>query len=209
MIMKRNSLMAAAVVCLLASIVIGTQAKDQKPEPAFPKLVVVPFTIEPQPFEQASTRTDEDKIVQQLSEAATKQAERVLIARRVAATTERVASREAAKGQYVLTGVVRLPLSLPANVFQEAPFRRGRFAWAEVSLWNREGQLCARQEVQLVWGDGWWLYGGGRIRRHRALEDVLSEFAEKAADRAVNRIVRERGFRDMLLACDREMEGSK
>jgi hypothetical protein len=87
--------------------------------------------------------------------------------------------------------------------------RSAGVATAAVTLWDREGKVCAPQEIQLVWGDGWWLYGGGRVRRRRALDDVLVEFAQKAADRAVNRIVRERGFREMLLSCDREMESPK
>lgn len=206
MVSRRNLIAAVAGTGLLAALTSETEAEGQKPEPAFPKLAIVPFAIEPQPFDGAPMRADEDKIVQKLSEEATKQAERVLISRRVAATTERVGSKEAAAGQFVVTGVVRLPLSLPEPVFREAQFRRGRFATAEVTLWNREGNLCARQDIQLVWGDGWWLYGGGRIHRRRALNDILIEFAQKAADRAVNRIVREKGFREMLLQCDQEME---
>lgn len=209
MVNRRNFFIAAAGTGLLAASVTESEAEGQKPEPAFPKLAVVPFIIEPQPFDGASLRADEDKIRRKLSEEATKQAERVLVARRVAATTERVTSREAAAGQYIVTGVVRLPLSLPEPVFRDAPFRRGRFLTAAVTLWNREGNLCAQQEIQMVWGDGWWLYGGGRIHRRRALDDILIEYAQKAADRAVNRIVRERGFREMLLFCDRETESPR
>lgn len=203
---QRTLMTILALAGLLTVPLSHIPAEAQKPTPAFPILAVVPFTVEPQPFEGAPVRADEDKIMRKLSEEATKQAERVLMARRVAAATERIESKEAAAGQFALTGVVRLPLSLPDNVFRDAQFRRGRFATAEVTLWNRKGKICARQEVQLVWGDGWWLYSGGRIRRHRALDDVLIEIAQKAADRAVNRIVREKGFHEMLLQCDREME---
>jgi hypothetical protein len=127
MVNRRNFLVSAAGTGLLATLATETEAEGQKPEPAFPKLAIVPFIIEPQPFDGAPVRDDEGNIRRKLSEEATKQAERVLVARRVAATTERVASREAAAGQFVMTGVVRLPLSLPENVLREAAFRRGRY----------------------------------------------------------------------------------
>jgi hypothetical protein len=200
-----NILMKLLLAGILAIMMGSTEAEGQKPGPAFPRLAVVPFVVKPSPFENAPKRIDEEAIIRKLSEASTIQAERVLVSRRIAATTERVESKEAAIGKFVLTGVVRLPVALTDNALRDAGFRSGRFATAEVTLWTREGTACARQEVQLVWSDGWWMYGA-RYRRTRNLDDVLVEFAQKATDRAVNRIVREKGFREMLVICDREME---
>lgn len=151
-------------------------------------VAVAPFTIDPQPFAGAPERADEKEFLKRLSEEATEQAQRSLIERHIADIATRVPSRDAADGRVVVTGTIRMPISLPPRVIGwDASRRRGHFATATVTLLDATGKVLSEQNVAVDWGDVWWFQGGKSVHNNR-LDQVLGDFVRKAADHAVRRL---------------------
>ena len=155
-----------------------------------PRVEVVPLTVESLPFRDSPERPDRDQVLERLAAEATARAERTLLKQHIAGVVERVASPAVASGALVLTGTVRLPVSVPAGQRGgRALFRRGRFASATVTLRRPDGTVAAQGESHLEWDDVWWLRGA-RVRRARKLDDVLVDTVRKAVDHAVKRLRR-------------------
>ena len=151
-------------------------------------VAVAPFTIDPQPFAGAPERADEEEFLKRLSEEATEQAQRSLIERHIADAATRVSSRDAADGRVVVSGTIRMPISLPPRVIGwDASRRRGHFATATVTLLDATGKVLSEQDVAVNWGDVWWFQGGKSVHNNR-LGQVLEGFARRVADHAVRRL---------------------
>lgn len=151
-------------------------------------VAVAPFTIDPQPFAGAPERADEKEFLKRLSEEATEQAQRSLIERHIADAATRASSRDAADGRFVVTGTIRMPISLPPKVIGwDASRRRGHFATATVILLDATGKALSERDVAVNWDDVWWFQGGKSVHNNR-LDRVLEDFVRKAADHAVRRL---------------------
>jgi hypothetical protein len=136
------------------------------------------------PFRGSPERPDQAQALQSLSKEATTRAERTLLKQHIAQKVEKTSS-PAASAPLVLTGTVRLPVSIPAGERGgRAMFRGGQFATATVTLRRSDGTLVAEGRSSLRWGDVRWLRGV-RIRRSRNLDDVLQDAVRKATDHAV------------------------
>lgn len=159
--------------------------------PAFAKVVVAPFVVQPQPFPGALERPEGGELERRLAEEAASRAARSLVRQRIASVAERVPSREAAaEGTVVVTDPVRLPLALPPDVRGlRAAFRPGIFAIAEVTMRRADGTFLAREQATLKWDEVRWTRGG-KVRRARPLDDVLQDAVRKVVDRAVKRLKR-------------------
>ncbi len=161
---------------------------DADGQARFEKVLVVPLSIESLPFRDSPERPDREQVLQRLTEEATARAERTLLKQHLAQSVERAPSPDPTRGGLVLTGVVRLPVSVPAGQRGgRAMFRSGRFASATVALRRADGMLVAEGHTHLDWDDIRWVRGA-RIRRARALDDVLVDAVRKATDHAVKRL---------------------
>ncbi len=168
---------------------LGVPAVASEKPPRYPLVAVASFRIEPQPYPGAPLRTGESELLERLVGEATARAERTLVKQHIAGRVERLAGLESATAAPVLTGVVRLPLSLPPGQGgARAMFRKGPFASASVLLRQPDGTSIQR-EVTLDWRDIRWTRGA-RIRRVRRFDDVLVDFVRKGVDHAVKRIQR-------------------
>lgn len=189
--MKAPEIRAAWLLCAVCALLWRAAFALPQP-PLFERVALAPFVIEPQPFEGAPRRADETKLLQKLSEAATARAERNLVRRRIAGVVERVATGQAPAG-VLLSGTIRLPVSLPRKIRgARAEWRKGRFATATIALTDAQGRTLAREEIALDWGDVRWTRSK-RIRRHshevaRALDDVLLDFVWRVADDGVKQL---------------------
>ena len=184
--MKKRANYGIVPICILAFLPIGSSASRQKASP-LPSVSVIPFVIEPQAFPGAEKNPNETVVLRELSNQATNQAQSTLLKKKIALTVNVNEKAEAAT-PVVITGVVRLPVSLPPDLIGlQAVSRRGRFATATVSVRNGTGKVVAEQTVQLVWGDATWTRGM-RIKRNLPLDKVLADFVRKAADRAIQRL---------------------
>lgn len=177
----------AAAFLLTAS---PSPARTKKP-PLFQKVLLVPITVEPLPFEGVPPQRWEGETARKLSDEATKQADRILLRSNLAATVVRGASApEAGEGSApipVVSGTLRLPVSLPATVRGwDASRRKGRFASMTIVVTDpRTGRIIASGSGLCEWRDAWWI----RTKHHGyhvvPLESVLLDFARKAAERSV------------------------
>ena len=155
-------------------------------KPAFAAVAAAPIAIEPQPFPGAPERADQNDILKKLSDEATQRMRKTLLARPMAGRV--LAADGAAQGVPLLTGFVRLPISLPRNMIGLQAFsQRGTLAVAGVTLRSADGTMLAEGKAALKWGDGRWTEGG-RIRRNRPLDAVLEHFVRKAVDQAVRQM---------------------
>ncbi len=177
------------LVCLFLTAFIPPATADKKP--LFVRVAVVPFTVEPQPFAGAPTRSDQAKLVSKLEEEATKQSSRSLIEHNLAGEVQPAAKFSEAQAPFVLSGIVRLPISLPERVYGlDAYERSGQFATAIVTVKHLDGTILATGEARLTWKACWWITGP-RSRRNLPVDDVLADFVRKAADRATQVAVNE------------------
>lgn len=87
---------------------------------------------------------------------------------------------------YSLKASFSIPYTLPqGQSIWDAQFKRGPFMNGKVEIQDFEGKIVANQTVTLVWGDGKWTTGGGKISHARKLDDILTGFVQKAVDRGV------------------------
>ena len=119
-------------------------------------------------------------------EEATKQASRTLTEHGFVGTVELVGKVAEAQSPLVLTGTVRLPVSLPVNVYGfDAYERRGQFATSTVIVKRRDGTVLATGESRLTWKACWWETGRGH--HNLPVDDVLADFVRKATDQATRK----------------------
>lgn len=154
-------------------------------------VTVAPFRIEPQTLEGAEPGDGLERAVSRQSEAATARAERSMARSGLARAAGVVAPVH-------LSGVVRLPVTLPERLdHHRAQTRREPFVTVAVTLTGADGVVVARGDAMLRWKDLRWTEhhwrGGGRTRRlhhhDRPVDDVLEEAVTAAVDRAVNQAV--------------------
>lgn len=208
--MKPNGLYGTAVptwhfallaFCLLLAGVTGASGRPQDPtskQDTRVKVAVTPFVIEPQPFAGTPSRQDQEKFVQHLSDEATKQAAQSMTEHRIVDSVQQVPSRDAAKGQVVVTGVVRLPVSLPSGVIGwSGSHRHGHFATATVTVFSPVGQIISTEDVTVDWGDVWW-FKSGKSARNYPQDEVIASLVRKAVDHAVRRLDRQKLMSPLL-----------
>jgi hypothetical protein len=158
-----------ALALLIAALWCGGQS-------AFAQ-VPASITIEAQPIEGATARADTAAITKRLSEAANAQA-----------------SKSLGKGPLgtrgvALSGIIRLPLSLPPRVIGlRAHDRKGTFVSAQFTLRDAHGKSLSEQTVTLRWKDVNWLTGSPKWRRNRAVDEVLEDATRRAVNRALKQL---------------------
>lgn len=180
-------LLACAVLLYTAANWNGSTAAAHQPRIA--SVVVDPIIVEAQPYADAPPRRDTEELLRRLGEIATARAERSLIKQQLAGTSTRTSTSTSSEAP-VLSGVVRLPISLPrGHGGARALFRRGRFASATVVLKQDGGTVLAEETASLDWDDVRWIYGarGGHARK---LDEVLEDYVRKAVDQALKRLRR-------------------
>lgn len=173
---------------LCMSLAASSPASMQRP--LLGNVAVMSLTVESLPFRDSPERPDRDQVLRRLAEEATARAVRTLMKQHLADPVAQFASPAAASGALVLTGTVRLPVSIPAGQRGgRAMFRGGRFASATVVLRRSDGTLVAEGQSHLNWDDVRWVRGA-RFPRTRTLDDVLVDAVRKATDHAVKRLRR-------------------
>jgi len=170
-----------ALVCAAAAAPAGGMS-------ASVTVAVAPFTIDPQPFVGAPVRPDQGDFILSLTREATKQTEQTLVERHIVDSAGTVPSGEARTGRMVVTGTVRMPISLPPKVIGwNAAHRHGHFATATVTVTDAVGRLVSEENATVDWGDVWWFHGGKDAKNY-PLDNVLASLARKAVDHAVRRL---------------------
>lgn len=173
-----------ATLTLPFALACATQARGGA---MYPKVVVVPFTVEPQPVAGEPVQPGDVRVQLLAAEASSTAAEALL--GHVAETVERAASPGAAKGQVLVTGVVRIPVSMPLGVRGlAADSRRGSLAVATVRLQGADGSTIREAEAQLTWREARWLEGAPQFKRNRRIEAVLADAVQEVVERAVSKL---------------------
>ncbi len=168
----------------LLLLVANPTLSAKRPQSLWTQAIVVPILIEAEPIEGATPRADVEAVAKRLSESATGEAGRRLLKERIAVTVETTPP-----AAVVLSGTIRLPLSLPPRVIGlRAHDRQGAFATAHFTLRDAGGKVITEETAMLKWDEVRWLRGGGHYRRNRALDEVLQDTARSATARAVKRL---------------------
>ena len=124
-----------------------------------------------------------------VSSTATAAAKRSTLERHLAAQV--FDTDESADRRYRLSGVVRVPLSLPPDVAgSQAVFREGTLAVATLTLKSPDG-TSQSGEVVLGWKKGDWLMGDRHHLRRRRQELALLGVVERSIDEAIEDLVRQ------------------
>ena len=182
---SRPALTYSAVCLLFLSSNLCANA-DKKP--AYERVAVVPFAIEAQPFERTPNRTDQDDEIRRLQEEAAKQAERSLKEHGLAGNMESAATAQAAKSPLVLSGVIRLAVSLPSRIYGMAGYQRsGPFITVTETLQRSDGTVAATGSSTLGWRGCWWITAG-KSSHVIPVDTVLADFVRKAVDRATRNV---------------------
>lgn len=183
--MMPRSLMSSMVI-LTAAMTFGcaTQAAPRR-EALYPKVLVGPFTIESQPLPGGKDRPMPEVFPTLLANEAAASAERSLVRGHLAAVVERKPARNAAVGEAVITGTVRLPTSLPPGLHGlHADAQKGALATATLKLVSADGKILQQAEATFSWRDARWLTGPPKSRRVRPVETVLVEAVREVVARA-------------------------
>ena len=166
----------------------ATRQPPREPAP-LPRLVLLPFTIEPLPLEGAPSRSDPAGFAQILATEATSAAEQALIEHHVASAVERAAPGARDAGALQVTGVVKIPVTLPGDLIGlRADKQRGPLVVAVVHLLGPDGKAVQKGEAILTWRDAKWLEGAPRFRRNLPAEAVLREAVREAVEIAVDNL---------------------
>jgi len=193
-----RAVVMSLLTALIASCGAGA-AREAKP-PAYETVTVVPFAVEPQALKGVEPRRDQERAVQRLAEAATRQAEKTLVRQRIAAAAERLSA--GLPDGVRLAGVVEIPVSVPWKMRRSsARFREDRFVRATVTLLARDGTTLATGSGELRWKDVRWTWGRNYSR---SLDDVLAEFAVKAVERATQKLTPQTTEQDRTGESDHE-----
>lgn len=185
---NRFYLLSFAALALSLSACLATKQPEREPAP-LPRLVLHPFAIEPQPLEGAPSRSDSAGFAQILATEATSAAEQALIKHHVASTVERAAPGVRDAGALQVTGVVKIPVTLPGDLIGlRADKQRGPLVVAVVHLLGPDGKAVQKGEAILTWRDAEWLEGGPRFRRNRPAATVLREAIREAVEIAVDHL---------------------
>lgn len=182
----RFRILILATLTLPSVFACATQSAA-KGQAMYPKVFLVPFTFEPQSVAGEPVQPG-DVRVQLLAAKASSTAAEALLGQ-VAETVERAASPGAAQGQVLVTGVVRLPVSMPPGVRGlAADSRKGSLAVATVRLQGADGNTIREVEAHLTWREARWLEGAPRFKRNRRVDAVLADAVEEVVERAVSRL---------------------
>lgn len=154
-----------------------------------PKLVLVPFTIDPEPVDGVLAAED-GTFSRLLAEEATSTARRALIERRVGSSVDLSSQKEVADTEALrVTGVVRVPVALPEELIGlRADQRPGPLVIANVRLINVDGTVIREAEGILTWRDARWLEGGSNRRKSRPVQTVLQEVVREAVNIAIRHL---------------------
>ncbi len=175
-------ILTSGVSCLIFSGSIFSVSADKKP--AYDRVAIVPFTIEAQSLENTPNRADQDDEIRRLQEEAAKQAERTLKEHGLAGEMEPAATAQAAKSPLVLSGVIRLAISMPPRINGMAGYRRsGPFITVTETLQRPDGTVTATGNSTLGWNGCWWITAG-KSSHVIPVDNVLADFVRKAVDRA-------------------------
>lgn len=200
--MRKNyerAVVAAGAACLLLwGATVQARGPRRQPsweKPLFGVVQVAPFAIEPEPRAGVPLGAAQQERIRVLSEQVTQHTDHWLFKKRLSGTIaggEQRATSAADEATPVVSGVVRLPLSLPADLQQRyALFSRQRFATATVTV-----QLPAGTKIEAAaTPDGKESLPTERLRQQltygKGIVWVLERFAEKAVDRALESLWRE------------------
>src|SRR6266851_2310663 len=144
-----RAIQGPAILCLLPAPVRASLGASPQ-TPAFAELAVAPFVVIPEPLQGASTRKGQDDLVQRLAEKATARAIRSLPQPGIAEAVGADSPNDSSTEQLLVTGTVRLPVSLPSDlVGLNAQLRRGRLASANVAIRRADGTTVARAGAML------------------------------------------------------------
>lgn len=141
------------------------------------QVTVLPFTIEPQALPGAPADPKENL--------------RSLLAGEASASAGEALRKNPsdAAGVTAVTGTVRIPVSLPPEVWGlRAHRQKGRLAAATVRLLGPDGKTIREAEASLSWGEVRWLTGPPKFRRNRPQEEVLRSAVAEVVERAVERL---------------------
>ena len=113
-----------------------------------------------------------------------------------AATTRRLVIEHQLAGQLAegsgvprLTGVVEVPIALPAGVAgSRAAFRPGSLARARFEVTDGGGRTLATATAMVEWDDVRWTRGGPKTRRARPTDAALVDAVDRAIERAVRQL---------------------
>lgn len=190
---RRSSFLILSLAALLLPLALSCATRSPAKRGAvYPKVVLVPFTVEPQPVNGESDQNNAGR-VHLLAEEASASATRALLGH-LAETVERTASPDSAQGQVLVTGTVRLPVSLPPRVRGlAADSRNGTLAVATVRLQGADGTMIRETEARLTWREARWLEGAPRFKRNRRVDAVLADAVKEVVERAVSRLESPRG----------------
>ena len=185
-LMRRGVLVASFAALLACPPPAGADKK-----PVFDRVAIVPFTVELQTFEATPNRSDQDDEIRRLQEEAGKQVERSLKEHGLAGEMEPAAKAEAAHAPFVLTGVIRLTVSLPPRIRGVDAYRRsGPFVTVTETLQRSDGTVISTGHSSLGWSACWWV-SGGKTSRNIPVDTVLSDFVRKGVDRAARNVFQE------------------
>lgn len=181
-----------SVAALALTTVCGcvTSAAPRSPTP-LSKVVVVPFTVEPQSLPGEPHPLSQDAFVSLLALEAASSAGYASVQGRLAAAFEQAPSQSSARGQTVLTGTLRMPTALPPDLYGlRADSQKGPLARVVVRLIDPNGMTLRESEATLTWREARWLEGGPGYRRNRPTELVLIDVVHAVVERAVMQLRR-------------------
>ena len=178
-----------STIGIALSLACGCASPAARVGTPLPGIVIVPFTIEPQPLSAALS--SQDVFATLLANEAASSAGKALVREGLTATVEMAPSGSAAEGQRVATGTVRVPTSLPPGLKGlRADAQKGTLATAVVRLLDAKGNTIQEAEATLAWREARWLQGAPNFRRNRPVEQVLTEAVGEVVRRAVERLRR-------------------
>jgi hypothetical protein len=186
-----KSICRTTMVLLLSALSLAclgsTQPATRSPaEPVLrlTALVIDRFSVVAQPVGRAQVQAGGEDLSWTLAEWATREAEKSVLQRQVAASVQR-ANAGGGEKQPRLSGEVVIPVSLPSNLKGlSAAKSSGSLAVASVRLVDGEGRTLGQGTASVDWDGVRWLTGA-RYRRPRPVNNALVDAARKAVDLAI------------------------
>jgi hypothetical protein len=169
-------------LALLAGCVSAPRGTRHALEPSLPALEVVAPTIEPMTLDGADP-IGRGWFVEALRVQAVAATRRLVIEHQLAG--------QLAEGSGVprVTGVVEVPVALPAGVAgSRATFRAGALARARLQVTDGGGRTLATATAVVEWDDVRWTRGGPKTRRARPIDAALVDAVDRAIERAVRQL---------------------
>lgn len=151
-------------------------------DPSLPTLQVVPPTIEPVALDSADP-IGREWFLESLRVQAAAATRRLVIEHQLAGQLA-----EGSGGPRV-TGVVEIPIALPAGVAgSRAAFRPGSLARARLEVTDAGGRPLATATAVVEWDDVRWTRGGPKTRRARPTDAALVDAVDHVLERAVRQL---------------------